>query len=60
MDDIKQQSDKELAAAAHMLAEELSVMHQELVKRGIECDFTCYHTGKFTVEYTRVTKEKIA
>lgn len=60
MADIKEQSDRDLAAAAIMLVNELSRIQQELVRRGIEGDHTHYSTGKITATYSRVTTEKIA
>jgi hypothetical protein len=60
MDNINQQSDIDLATTGQMLLSALSAIHQVLVKRGVECDISHYSTGRMTVEYTRVKKEKIA
>lgn len=60
MSELGRQSDKELAAAAQMLVQQLSTIHRLLVRRGIECDYLTYESGEIKASYTRVTKEKIA
>jgi hypothetical protein len=43
-----------------MLVQELNMLHQRIVRCGIECDLLHYDSGRITVGYTRVTKRKIA
>ncbi len=52
-------TDAEVVANARMLCAELSRHRMTLAERGIECEFSCYTSGRVEMDAERVTREKL-
>jgi hypothetical protein len=57
--DFIEQSDKDLASAAHMLAAELSKITVELGRRGVETSVRHYADESVELQIKRVTRQEL-